>query len=265
MGALGSGDDATVLGLMDPAIQLVPLVVAAGLVTRPYQGFDGMRAYLDDADAVDVERGFVATRVQGANDTVVAFGSVRDGSEGATMPALWIWRLRDGLATHGTLISDERALRAARDSEPLVGAPPRSAARSALWLELPAVAESAGDARHAVQIWADNLTLTTREHNDLMLAVSEAATNVVRHGYPNGAGDGTFRLSAEVNGGNLRVAVADDGVGLGGTSPNPGLGMGLPLLGRLAESLTFVGPPDRLTGLEVRMWFAVASLAARST
>ena len=87
MSALSAGDDATVLGLVDPAVELVPLAVAAGLVPDAYHGLDGIRAYLGDADAVEVERGFVATRVRGAQDTVVAFGDLPDGASGATMPA----------------------------------------------------------------------------------------------------------------------------------------------------------------------------------
>ena len=74
MSALGAGDDSTVLGLVDPEIELVPLVVSAGLVPDAYRGLDGIRAYLEDAGAADIERGFIATRVRGTRDTVVAFG-----------------------------------------------------------------------------------------------------------------------------------------------------------------------------------------------
>ena len=87
LSALSAGDDATVLGLVDPAVELVPLVVAAGLMPDAYHGLDGIHAYLEDADAVDVERGFVATRVRGAQDTVVAFGDLPAGTAGDTMPA----------------------------------------------------------------------------------------------------------------------------------------------------------------------------------
>ena len=261
MSALGAGDDSTVLGLVDPEIELVPLVVSAGLVPDAYRGLDGIRAYLEDAGAADIERGFIATRVRGIRDTVVAFGAVLDGPDGATMPAIWIWRFRNGLVTHGTLVSDEGALRAARNGQARVGAAPRGVTRSPLRLQLPATPESAGDARHAVGIWSDNFTLTRRERNDILLAVSEAATNVVRHGYPGSGPDEAFGILAEVSDGQLLVAVSDEGVGLGATSPNPGLGMGLPLLGKLSTALSLVSAPERPRGLEVRMWFALASLA----
>jgi len=255
MSALGAGDDAAVLGLVDPAIELVPLVVAAGLVPDAYRGLDGMRAYLEDADAADVERGFVATRVCGAQDVVVAFGDLPI-APGATTPALWIWRLRDGLAIRGMMVADAAVLRAARDAAPRPATPP------ALHLALPALPVSAGDARHALRLWAHNLDLTKPERNDLLLAVSEAVTNAIRHAYPAGFRDASFRVAAEVGEDRVQVVVTDDGVGLGGNSSNPGLGMGLPLLGTLTDALTLVGPPERPRGLEVQMWFAPASLTA---
>jgi serine/threonine-protein kinase RsbW len=259
LSALSGGDDATVLGLVDPSIELIPLIVSAGLVPDAYCGLDGIRAYLGDADAVEVERGFVATRVRGAQDTVVAFGDVPDGTSGATMPAAWVWRFRDGQMTHGTLVSDEGALRAARTAPG--AAPPR---RTALRLALPPLPVSAGEARHVLDLWAQNLQPTKPERNDLLLAVSEAATNVIRHAYPHGTEDAAFRLDAEISDDRLQVVVTDDGVGLGASSSNPGLGMGLPLLSTLADTLMLVGPPERSKGLEVRMWFVFASLAAQA-
>jgi serine/threonine-protein kinase RsbW len=253
LSALRAGDDATVLGLVDPSIELVPLVVSAGLVPDAYRGLDGIRAYLEDPDAVDIERGFVATRVRGAQDTVVAFGDLPAGR--ATVPAVWIWRFRNGLATYGMLVSDAGELRAAREA----AAAPH---RAALQLALSALPDSAADARHALQIWGGNLTLTTQERSDVLLAVSEAVTNAIRHAYPARSEGATFRLSAEVSGDRLEVVVTDDGSGIG-VSSDPGLGMGLPLLGTLTDALMLVGPPERSAGLEVRMWFALASLTAQ--
>jgi anti-sigma regulatory factor (Ser/Thr protein kinase) len=256
LSALSAGDDATVLGLVDPSIELVPLIVSSGLVPDAYRGLDGMRAYLEDADAVEVERGFVATRVRAAQDTVVAFGELP--AERATVPALWVWRLRDGRATHGMLVSDEGALRAACGAYASVARP-----RDPLRIALPALPESAADARQAMRIWAHNVRLTVQERNDLLLAVSEAVTNVIRHAHPTGPEDATFRLSAEVVGERVQVVVTDDGVGLGAGSSDPGLGMGLPLLGTLTDTLMLVGPPERSRGVEVRMGFALASLTAQ--
>ena len=258
LSALSTGDDATVLGIVDPSIELVPLIVSAGLVPDAYRGLDGIRAYLEDADAVEVERGFVATRVRGALDTVVAFGELAAGR--ATVPALWIWRLRDGRPMHGMLVSDEGALCAARGADVDDERP-----RDPLRIALPALPESAADARQAVSMWARNVRLTEQERNDLLLAVSEAVTNVIRHAHPAGPEDAAFRLSAEVGSERVQVVVTDDGVGLGAGSPNPGLGMGLPLLGTLTDTLMLVGPPERSRGVEVRMGFALASLTAQGS
>ena len=200
------------------------------------------------------QRGFAGPRTGGG------FGDLPVGAAGDTMPALWIWRLRNGQMTHGTLVSDEGALRAAR-AAPGAAAP----CRTALRLALPALPVSAGDARHALDLWVQNLRPTKPERNDLLLAISEAATNAIRHAYPEGTEDAAFRLDAEISDDRLQVVLTDDGVGLGASSSNPGLGMGLPLLGTLAETLMLVGPPERSRGLEVRMWFAFASLAVQGS
>ena len=58
------------------------------------------------------------------------------------------------------------------------------------------------------------------------------------------------------------MAVEDDGVGLAARSRNPGLGVGLPLLGKLAETVALISAPERGQGSEVLMWFPLASLAS---
>ena len=193
MSALSAGDDATVLGLVDPAIELVPLVVAAGLVPDAYRGLDGIRAYLEDADAADVERGFVATRVRGAQDTVVAFGDVLDGPAGATMPALWIWRFRDGPG-HARDAGVRRGRAASRAQRRRASAPRRAAPPAPrCGSRCPRCPRAPATRAMRSGIWAENLTLTRPERNDVLLAVSEAATNVVRHALPRRPDDAAVR------------------------------------------------------------------------
>lgn len=261
--ALGQRDDETVLELVDPAIELVPLVVRAGLVPEPYRGINGVRAYLEDTEAAEIERGFVMGRLRAIRETVVVFGHLCQDGTVARTPAIWVWRLRGGLATHGAVVGDESALRGKALAGSGSAAALRPVARPALWLELPAVAESVGQARHAVRIWADNLTLTSRERTTIMLAVSEAATNAVRHAYPHGMAPGGFRVRAEVDGGRLLVTLEDDGVGLDARPTATGLGLGLPLLGQLASAVQLVSAPERERGSDVRMWFALESLTRR--
>ncbi|MDP9133284.1 MAG: ATP-binding protein [Actinomycetota bacterium] len=257
LSAFGAGDQDTVLGLLDPAIELVPLVVRAGLVPEAYRGIDGVRAYFQDPRAASVERSFVVTRLRSTRDTVVAFGHLLPDGAGLPAPAVWVWRLREGLVTHGDLVSDASVLGAERFMP--------GDGRSSLWLELPAAPECIAEARHAVRVWAENLTPTEAERDAITLAVSEAATNVVRHAYPGNGAHATFRIRADVEDGQVHVRLEDDGVGLGAISTDPGLGVGIPLLGRLASGVTLVSAPERAAGCEVRMWFPLDSLAPRGS
>ena len=192
----------------------------------------------------------------------MVFGHVRHDGDEMRTPAIWVWRLRDGRATHGAVVSDEAAMRT-RHGLRFVGAAPQGAARSALWLELPATPESVGEARHALRVWAENLTLSGVERDAILLALSEAATNAVRHAYPLGGEHEAFRIGAVVEGSRLLLTVEDEGAGLDSLSTDPGLGMGLSLLDRLAETVELVGEPERARGTEVRMWFPLESLAGR--
>ncbi len=71
---------------------------------------------------------------------------------------------------------------------------------------------------------------------DLMLAVSEAVTNVVLHAYREGP-PGVVHLEVERAEEGLRVTVADQGAGMRPRPDSPGLGLGLPLIARLTASL----------------------------
>ena len=51
----------------------------------------------------------------------------------------------------------------------------------------------------------------------------------------------------------------DDGVGLAALPTDPGLGMGLPLLGTLAETVAFISAPERARGSQVQMWFPLSA------
>ena len=66
------------------------------------------------------------------------------------------------------------------------------------------------------------------------LVVTEACSNVVRHAYPEGHGE--FTLTARLDGIDIVFEVVDQGVGLDGSPPAEGLGMGLMLMRRLAHA-----------------------------
>ena len=68
------------------------------------------------------------------------------------------------------------------------------------------------------------------------IVVSEAVTNVVLHAYRDGE-SGRVRVSASLQDTVLTLVVADDGVGISPNPDSPGLGVGLALIGSLAEHM----------------------------
>jgi serine/threonine-protein kinase RsbW len=68
------------------------------------------------------------------------------------------------------------------------------------------------------------------------IVVSEAMTNVVLHAYRDGA-SGRVRVRASLQDTVLTLVVADDGVGMTPNPGSPGLGVGLSLIGSLAEHM----------------------------
>lgn len=73
---------------------------------------------------------------------------------------------------------------------------------------------------------------------DVVLAVSEAATNAVKYAYPSGEA-GTVDLSAVVEDGWLTLRIADRGTGFS-PGPSDGLGLGLAIIARLCDDLRIV-------------------------
>jgi serine/threonine-protein kinase RsbW len=122
-----------------------------------------------------------------------------------------------------------------------------------------------GDARAAVRAWLGAAGVDATRGDDIFLAVSEACSNVVMHAYAPGV-DGRFRVFAEAEGDELAVTVADDGRGLtaGRAGGAGGLGLGLPLIAALADSVEARrGPDDRGTELSMRFAIHVTTHAGR--
>src|SRR3954469_16628888 len=127
-----------------------------------------------------------------------------------------------------------------------------------LELTLPARPENVAVARHAIGGFADVLEVPDQTLADVKLAVTEACTNVVVHAYPNG--EGPMGLRATVHDAGLRVVVADGGRATLPRADSPGLGLGLPLIATLAESLELGSGDNEET--EVRMSFRLDAVAA---
>jgi anti-sigma regulatory factor (Ser/Thr protein kinase) len=123
-----------------------------------------------------------------------------------------------------------------------------------LELKLPARAENVAVVRHAFGGLADVLRVDEQTLADIKLAVTEACTNVVIHAYEPDE-KGSLEVDASIRDRRLKVVIRDRGRGIVPRPDSPGLGLGLPLIATLAESLE-LGKDDQ-DNTEVRMTFAL--------
>lgn len=128
-----------------------------------------------------------------------------------------------------------------------------------LEISLPARAENVAVIRHVLSGIGDALALHPEVLSDIKLAVSEACANAVVHAYPTGHA-GLLDLELSATDGHIEVVVRDHGSGMMPRADSPGLGVGLPLMASLAESLELSNRADG--GTEVRMSFDVADPAS---
>jgi anti-sigma regulatory factor (Ser/Thr protein kinase) len=122
-----------------------------------------------------------------------------------------------------------------------------------LVLSLPARAENVAVVRHAFGGLGEALDVPEQLLSDIKLAVTEACTNVVIHAYPDG--EGPMEVRAVLLDDGLSVVVRDEGRGVVPRADSPGLGLGLPLIATLTESLELGTGADDAT--EVRMTFRI--------
>jgi serine/threonine-protein kinase RsbW len=109
------------------------------------------------------------------------------------------------------------------------------AAAPALDITLPAVPGAASDARRAVHEVAAG---RVGDGYAVALAVSEAVTNVVIHAYRERDPDtepGEVGVTVTIEGDELLVSVADEGMGMRPRGDSPGAGLGLPIIATLAD------------------------------
>lgn len=121
-------------------------------------------------------------------------------------------------------------------------------------IEIAAAAPGVPLVRHALRGLLSGLNVSDEVIADIALAVTEACTNAVVHAYPDGGG--TIHVVARHVDGVLMVTVRDHGGGMAPRVDTPGLGVGLPVIAAIAESVEIGSPDDG--GTEVRMQFALA-------
>lgn len=248
--AFNEGDIEYFVAAMHPEIVFVPLLTSAAVAgSEPYRGRDGMRRYMTDARTW--ARGTIElTSVFDFGDTVVAHAQMRvtpHGGPETALAAIYVARLRDGLIVDLITVADGAAAQGTLDLE-------STPALRDLVLALPAAPASVPVARRAALAWAG--AAGCPDTDGVALAVTEAATNVVLHAYLDDSSPGLLEVHGQRDGSGVVISIQDTGRGLMPRLDSPGLGVGLAMMQHYAAEVTFVGPPQRERGTEVRLAFA---------
>jgi len=124
-----------------------------------------------------------------------------------------------------------------------------------LELSVPARAENIPLVRHAVAGFLDGHGIGGDPASDMLLAVTEACTNVVQHAYRDeSVADAEIEVWAELADGTVTITVRDQGGGFAPRVDSPGLGLGLPVIAALTTTVEIRPTPP--SGTEVVMTFA---------
>jgi anti-sigma regulatory factor (Ser/Thr protein kinase) len=112
-------------------------------------------------------------------------------------------------------------------------------------VDLPAEPQSVPRARRAVLSALRGIAV---DRDAVGVVVSEAVTNAVLHAYRDRDQPGSVHVSASLDDDGVQVAVDDDGLGMRSRVDSPGIGLGLPLMGDLADRLEVCsrGPGTRI-------------------
>src|SRR3954447_16041391 len=118
-------------------------------------------------------------------------------------------------------------------------------------VDLPAEPRSASRARRAV---LDALRGIAVDRDAVGVVVTEAVTNAVVHAYREEEQAGRVRVSASLDDHGVALAVDDDGLGMRPREDSPGVGLGLPLIGDLADRVEVT---SRRPGTHLAAFFAL--------
>ncbi len=123
-------------------------------------------------------------------------------------------------------------------------------------LTLPARAENIAIVRYAFSALGDAVQMGEQTLSDIRLALTEACTNVIVHAYPD-RDDGVLEVEAIVEESAVTIVVRDEGGGIHPRADSPGLGLGLPLIASVSDSVQL--GHDAYGRTEVRMAFALSA------
>jgi anti-sigma regulatory factor (Ser/Thr protein kinase) len=135
-----------------------------------------------------------------------------------------------------------------------------TAGRSRLEISMAAEPGSVRLVRTEIMRWFHEL----RRRDDglaasIAVSVSEAVGNVVRHAYP-GEESGRVEVEAQLEESSIVVSVSDGGTGMTARASRTHNGMGLPVIGRLADGVTVVSDNG---GTRLSMRFEIGQDGAR--
>ncbi|MGZ4431700.1 MAG: ATP-binding protein [Gaiellales bacterium] len=109
-------------------------------------------------------------------------------------------------------------------------------------------------ARHALRGYLQAQSIPEEAAADILLAATEACTNVVQHAYLDATDSaGVIELQASVDAGRLNLVVRDRGGGFAPRVDSPGLGLGLPVMAAVSSTVEIRAATDG--GTEVVMVF----------
>jgi len=136
------------------------------------------------------------------------------------------------------------------------GEHPATNAPRLLAINAPATDQSQADTRHQLERWLLANHVAKSDVGDVVLAASEALSNVVRHAYRTRSAPGPMNLVARLTDSVLSVAVQDEGTWKEtAESPRGAVplgGWGLPLMRSLSKSLTIEHGRRRGTNVTAR-------------
>lgn len=130
--------------------------------------------------------------------------------------------------------------------------------RNTIELEFPSLPENVGFARTAVAIFAAQMDFTLDQIDEIKVAVSEAVSNAVIHGYEEKYG--VVRVEAKLYENSLAITVVDYGVGIsdiecamqpGYTTMENRMGLGLVFIKEYMDELALDSAPG--SGTRVHM------------